>query len=104
MSFSAPLSAFLFSAFSLLAHFLLLAPLCATLGFAVAQVEKRVFRVQLWRKNGDGPRRQSRLIVIFHGKSRFFACSEPFSAPLSAFSFHAFTAFSAFFHLAPLVR
>ena len=29
MSFSAPLSAFLFHAFSLLSHFLLLAPLCA---------------------------------------------------------------------------
>jgi len=64
----------------------------------------------LRRKNGDGPRRKSQFsaknrdfpqkIVIFRGKSRFFAASEPFSAPLSAFSFSAFTAFSAFFHLA----
>ena len=47
-------------------------------------------------ENRDFPKK----IVIFRGKSRFFAASEPFSAPLSAFSFSAFTAFSAFFLLA----
>ena len=75
--------------------------------FAVAQVEKRVFRVRkmIRRKNGVVPRENRDVPqknIIFRGKSRFLAASVAFSAPLSAFPFSAFWLLAHFLLLAHL--